>query len=1343
MRVNEGSRATGAGGSGQSSAAAEAAERAAREAQRAAEAAARAAAEAARAQAAAAAEARARAEAAAKQAQEAAKQAQAALAQAKKENVPRGDLTRVEQAVARANTSAQQAATSARSAGGSANNASSFTPAQAANAQSPQRQPPAGPPGVTPGYTREQAARDATELYRATKGGLTGWGTDEAAIFRTLDKRTPADIALIRQSFREHYNLDLDSTLREELSGNDLTRANNLLSGNRGNAGAAAIQQQTGWFGDKDAIVRTLQQASPSERQAIARSFQQMYGKDHRDIQASSPEEFMRKALEPGLNDAQRTQLRGLLATTSATAPEQVAQLEAGAARSQVNDALQGFFGADSKKVFDTIQGLPPEQRQLLLADTALQAEMQKKLSREDYTRARGLLEGNTAAASAAQIRSATQGWFGPDKNAIIDVLRNTKPEELPALQAEFQRQTGRSLESEVRGWGGNDAAVALRYLNPPAANDRAGQARADAERLHRAMDGLGTDEAALREVLGNKSKQQINDISTAYRELYGKDLRATLDSELGGRDKFEILNQMYDLGAVDMSAPDAAQQQVARLRAQQQFEQSGGLGIIDTVQTWTKGESDSARLERNLDAAEAAIASGNTEAANRRVGYSTDDIQDVQEAKDTAADVASTAAVVVATTAAVVATGGAATPLAVAGYAALGAGTRVATQAYFKGDSLGTDGLLQQGALGAVEGATAVIPVPKALGGGGVVAAEGAEQAVKQTVGQRLRSAAIQGAWEGGVGSATSGAVDQALRSETWQNGLVSGLAQVGNRAVRDGTIGTVFGAGTGVATDGIMQGVSRATRPREVPVTSNPDLPGDTTRVRYDNGRVRIETGPHATAAQVQAHLETARALQKYEGPLGQIRQLRDRIQQTLTGTPGYGTAGFEARLEVKKLKGMLAELDTAQRQIDERIRTMGGRPDSATVAERAAINRDIADLEVQLRVHQNNVDSLAPGRGFVDKYSKQALEEFSAVTPQLNAIETMLKSPGVDQAPLVALIDRAADLQRQGKLTGVEDWIRETANQAATGNKVDVLARFTELGTALRTAGALPHGQQVALAPRAATTPGSPVSFASATQPAGGAVRTQGPHEIAARAGLTPQEQGAFDIWADRMFRNKGAAGLEDAIEKMQSKDPNIIKGQLKGIVYAMEEQERFIRHATNLGDPVHPQLAQTTVRDGITIHYEASIPEPHEILQAKNLQTARGEPVVLFGDDATKSSYPGIDGTIGDPPRPMQLKRTPDPDLSRGNTAWAARSQAMAALEKAKKHNIRDVELYIESPQWTRAELQANWSKPDATSVETPGPVFDQDYISRIEIAAKDGRMEVLLNADGVTYTFRNL
>ncbi|WNG39397.1 annexin [Archangium violaceum] len=978
MRVNDGgaTRTTGtdgAGGSGRNSAA-EAAERAAREAKRAAEAAARAAAEASRA----------RAEAAARQAQEALKQAQAALAEAQKKGAPKAELTRAQQAVAQASTSAQQAAASARSAAQRESGSSSFVPSNAplkpattaTTTPAVPAQQPSGPPGVTSGYTKEQASKDATELYKATQGGLTGWGTDEDAIFKTLDKKSPADVALIRQAFKEHYNLDLDATLRDELSGDDLTRAKSLLAGNKGNAGATAIQQEMGLGTDEEAILDTLRKATPAERQSIARSFQQMYGKDHPDIKAATPEEFLQKALDSELDGPQRAQLKDLLATTQARSPEEVSKLEAGAARSKVHDALQGFWGADSGKVFDTIKDLPPEQKKVLLQDTALQSELRDKLSKEDYTRARGMLEGNTAAASAAQINSATQGWLGTDEGAILDVLKNTKPEDLPALKAEYQKQTGRSLEAEVKSWGGADSEVGLRYLNPPAANDKAGQAKAAAEQLHRALDGMGTDEAALREVLGNKSKAEINDISAAYRELYKKDLRQDLTSELGGRDKFEIVDQMFDLGAIDPNSPTAARQQADRLRAQQKFEQSEGLGFIDTVQSWTKGESDSARLERNLDAAEAAISSGDTEAAQRRLGYSTDDVKTLQETKDSTADMAATAAVAVVTTAAVVATGGAATPLALAGYAALGAGTRLATQSYFKGDALGLDGAAQQALVGAVEGGTAVIPLPKGLSGAGrTVATESAEQVAKQTVGQRLRNTAIQGAWEGGIGGAAGGATDQALQSETWENGLMSGLAQVSKRAVVDGAVGTVFGAGGGVAMDGVMAGAQRLTRPREVPVSVNPKLEGRTVHVRYGDGRVRIEAGPKATDADIAAHMETARTLQKYEGPLGQVRKLRDGVRQELTSRPGYGTQGFESQLEVKKLTTLIKDLEGIQQRIDSRLKQFDGTGQVPTAAQREAIEREIANLRSQLDVHAKQVDSLAVARGYVAAEDERA--------------------------------------------------------------------------------------------------------------------------------------------------------------------------------------------------------------------------------------------------------------------------------------------------------------------------------------------------------------------------------
>ncbi|XP_061541819.1 annexin A5a [Phycodurus eques] len=59
--------------------------------------------------------------------------------------------------------------------------------------------------------------------------------------------------------------------------------------------------------------------------------------------------------------------------------------------------------------------------------------------------------------------------------------------------------------------------------------------AKHDAEILHRAMKGLGTDEDVVLMLLAARSNDQRQQIKAAYKTAYGKDLVGALKSELGG----------------------------------------------------------------------------------------------------------------------------------------------------------------------------------------------------------------------------------------------------------------------------------------------------------------------------------------------------------------------------------------------------------------------------------------------------------------------------------------------------------------------------------------------------------------------------------------------------------------------------------------------------------------------------------------------------------------------------------------------------------------------------------------------------------------------------------------
>jgi Domain of unknown function (DUF4157) len=199
---------------------------------------------------------------------------------------------------------------------------------------------------------------------------------------------------------------------------------------------------------------------------------------------------------------------------------------------------------------------------------------------------------------------------------------------------------------------------------------------------------------------------------------------------------------------------------------------------------------------------------------------------------------------------------------------------------------------------------------------------------------------------------------------------------------------------------------------------------------------------------------------------------------------------------------------------------------------------------------------------------------------------------------------------------------------------------------------------------------------------------------------RAGLTPEQQLAFDRWiAERLERGfaegKSPRDIQAGIDAaLAGKDPAAVARMLRRQLAWVQEQEDLARRANALreGNPLDPKMANGPADRGgnVSARWDNVEPSLKEVGEAKRLADKTGEHIELFGDN-----YQGIDGTIGKPPRPLQLK---------GDVAPNADPVAMAqeALKNAKGHYTR-VEVSIEAPSVTQAQARQAFAKVNPGTV----------------------------------------
>ncbi|KFB52658.1 AGAP003722-PA-like protein [Anopheles sinensis] len=163
------------------------------------------------------------------------------------------------------------------------------------------------------------------------------------------------------------------------------------------------------------------------------------------------------------------------------------------------------------------------------------------------------------ASADANALRAAMKG-FGTDEQAIIDILCARSNAQRQQIMEQYTSELGRDLIDDLKSeLGGKFEDVIVGLMMTPE--------KYLCKQMHKAMDGIGTDEDTLIEVLAPQTNEEVKKIVDCYEEMYGRPLAEHLCSETSG--SFRRLLTMIIVGARDPQGtvdPDLAVEQANQL---------------------------------------------------------------------------------------------------------------------------------------------------------------------------------------------------------------------------------------------------------------------------------------------------------------------------------------------------------------------------------------------------------------------------------------------------------------------------------------------------------------------------------------------------------------------------------------------------------------------------------------------------------------------------------------------------------------------------------------------------------------------------------------------------------
>ncbi|XP_073829571.1 annexin B10-like [Musca autumnalis] len=131
------------------------------------------------------------------------------------------------------------------------------------------------------------------------------------------------------------------------------------------------------------------------------------------------------------------------------------------------------------------------------------------------------------AAADAAALRDAMKG-LGTNEQEIIDILTARSNAQRQQIKEKYLSEYDCDLIEDLKSeLGGIFEEVIIALMMPPV--------EYMCKQLHKAMEGMGTDDSTLVEILCTKSNEEMAEIVQCYEDMYDRPLAEHLCSETDG----------------------------------------------------------------------------------------------------------------------------------------------------------------------------------------------------------------------------------------------------------------------------------------------------------------------------------------------------------------------------------------------------------------------------------------------------------------------------------------------------------------------------------------------------------------------------------------------------------------------------------------------------------------------------------------------------------------------------------------------------------------------------------------------------------------------------------------